>query len=331
MLQTPVFPERFRDPRLLARGGMGEVYVAEDSELARQVAVKVLDERLSADPAARQRFLREARAAAGLSGHPNVVTIFDVGESGDRPFIVMELLAGGTLAEYAREHRIPPEQATGWLHQIAAALDAAHAGGIVHRDVKPSNLLLDGRGEVNVADFGIARVVDQTTTGGLTEPGQVLGTAGYLSPEQALGREATAASDRYALAVVAYELLTGGRPFGRYSGAAEAAAHVNEPVPPASSAGGLPPEIDALFARALAKRPDDRYPSCKAFVGALERVLDIGSRAPDRARTLALYPRATHPRRSARRRRGRPLIVLLALLAAGAVGAIAAALLASGD
>jgi tRNA A-37 threonylcarbamoyl transferase component Bud32 len=263
-----VLPRRYEEPKLIGRGGMGEIYVAQDRTLGRPVAVKLLSERLAEDPELRERFRREALTAARLSGEPHVVTIFDVGEHGGRPFTVMEYLPGGTLAERARRRAVDPERALSWLRQAAEALDAAHEHGVVHRDVKPANLLFDASDRLQVVDFGIARLVDETL--GLTAPGTILGTAGYLAPEQALGRETTAASDRYALAVVAYELLTGGRPFERGSETAEASAHIYEPVPPASERGvGLPVAVDAVFARALAKNPVHRYPTATAFVEAL--------------------------------------------------------------
>jgi serine/threonine-protein kinase len=205
-------PERYVSARLVGRGGMGEIYVAEDTVLGRHVAIKLLDERFARDEQIRARFTREALTAAKLSGHPNIVTIFDVGEYEGRPFIVMEYLSGGTVADRARGGRVEPEEALAWLAQAASALDDAHAAGVVHRDVKPANLLLDERGNVHVADFGIARVADESTAG-MTAAGTILGTAGYLSPEQARGDPATSASDVYALGIVAYELLTGGRPF----------------------------------------------------------------------------------------------------------------------
>jgi hypothetical protein len=291
-VQTPILPDRYDEPRLVGRGGMGEIYIARDRVLARTVAVKVLAERFAQEPELRERFHREALTAARLSGEAHVVTIFDVGEHRGRPYTVMEYLPGGTLAEHARRAPVRPEQALAWLTEVAAALDAAHAKGVVHRDVKPANLLFDASGHLQVVDFGIARVMDETL--GLTAPGTILGTAGYLAPEQALGQETTAASDRYALAVVAYELLTGGRPFERGSETAEAAAHIHDPVPLASERGvGLPAEVDAVFARGLAKGPEHRFPTAAAFVAALRDAL-TGRPPPPRplarrhARALAL-------------------------------------------
>ncbi|MGH3027086.1 MAG: serine/threonine-protein kinase [Gaiellaceae bacterium] len=274
---TGILPDRYDAPRLVGSGGMGEIYVAHDRKLDRIVAVKLLAERLSEDPDLRVRFRREALTAARLSGEPHVVTIFDVGEHGGRPFTVMEHLSGGTLAVRAGGGRVDPEQALAWLAQAAEALDAAHGHGIVHRDVKPANLLFDSSDRLQVVDFGIARVVDETA--GMTAPGTVLGTAGYLAPEQAQGHETTAASDRYALAVVAYELLTGRRPFERESPTAEAAAHIHEIVPPASEQADLPEAVDAVFARALAKKPVHRFPTAAAFVDALSEAL-LGTNPP---------------------------------------------------
>ena len=286
---------------------MGEIYVAVDRELDRRVAVKVLDADVARTPDLRRRFRREALTAARLSGQQHVVTIFDVGEADGRPFIVMEFLPGGTLAERARSQPVPPETALDWLSQAAAALDAAHANGIVHRDVKPANLIFDGRDRLTVVDFGIARLADETA--GLTAPGTVLGTPGYLAPEQAQGHVTTAASDRYALGVVAYELLTGGRPFARSSETAEAAAHVGEPVPPASSRGpGLPVAVDAVFERALAKDPAARYPTAAAFVAALADALRERPPAP-----------VSRPRRLPA---AAVLAVVLGLLLAGGVAAV---------
>jgi eukaryotic-like serine/threonine-protein kinase len=310
---------------------MGEILLAEDRELGRKVAVKLLDERFARDDGLRRRFRREALAAARLSGHPHVVTIYDVGEWRDRPFIVMEYLPGGTLAERARAGRVQPDQALVWLEQAATALDAAHAEGIVHRDVKPANLLLDAREDVQVADFGIARVVDDST-GAMTAAGTVLGTAGYLAPEQARGEEATPASDRYALGVVAYELLTGGRPFERGSATAEAAAHIHEDVPPASERGvGLPRHVDDVFARALAKDPAHRYRSAGEFVQALQTSLNTSTES---TRILPAPPPPALPvPRTAPRRRGWSPIPLIAgvLLAGLAAGILAAAVMTGGE
>jgi eukaryotic-like serine/threonine-protein kinase len=308
---------------------MGEVYRAEDAELGRVVAVKVLGEHYADDEAVRGRFTREARAAARLSKAPSTVTIFDVGEHEGRPYIVMEYLPGGSLADrLAREGAQPPGRALGWLAETAAALDAAHANGVVHRDVKPANLLLDDEDHVYVADFGVASA---TGLASFTEAGSVVGTAGYLAPEQAKGEVATPASDRYALAVVAFELLTGRRPFARESTTAEAMAHVREPIPTASSLNpDLPVEVDDVFEQGLAKDPSKRFASAVDLVAALREALDAAA-----GRTAVMPTPVTPVTRSAPtllRRRRRPHPVLLVLLAGLALaGVVAAVLLAGGD
>jgi tRNA A-37 threonylcarbamoyl transferase component Bud32 len=323
-VETGVLPARYRTPHRIGRGAMGDIYLATDELLGRQVAVKVLAERYAADDGIRQRFKREALAAARLSGEPGAITIFDVGDWEGRPFIVMEYLGGGSLEDrLRRDGAQPPGRALAWLDQAAAALDAAHRHGVVHRDVKPANLLLDDRGAVRVADFGIASAAGMDS---MTLTGTVLGTAGYLSPEQAEGKRAGPASDVYALAVVAYELLSGERPFERDSQTAEAAAHVNAPVPSiAERCKNLPYEIDPVFQRALAKNPTARYRSAHEFVSDLREAMRRSA-----GTTVAIAP--PPPARPAAQRSGgrRVLLPLLLLLAAGAAGAIAAAVLTSG-
>ena len=314
VVETKVLPPRYRSPRRLGRGAMGDIYLATDELLGREVAVKVLADRYAADEGIRERFKREALAAARLSGEPGAVTIFDVGEREGRPFIVMEHLAGGSLEDrLRRDGAQPPARALGWLEQAAAALDAAHRHGIVHRDVKPANLLLNDRDEVTVADFGIASSAGMDS---MTLTGTVLGTAGYLSPEQAQGERSTPASDLYALAVVAYELLSGERPFDRESPTAEAAAHVNAPVPSITErCENLPPELDRVFQRALAKDPRQRYGSAREFVAELRDAL-----FPSAGTTQELVPR--------RQRRSAPRVILpvALLLLAGGIGAAVAAI-----
>jgi len=338
-MSTPgeILPPRYAGVRRIGYGGMGDIYAADDRELGRPVAIKVLADRFSADPNVRSRFKREALTAARLSGHPHIVTIYDVGEWNDRPFIVMELLPEGSLFEKTREGKVEPARAFEWLEDTADALDAAHREGIVHRDVKPANLLFDARCEVKVADFGIARVLDETT-GSMTATGTILGTSGYLSPEQARGEPASAASDLYSLAVVAYELLVGKRPFERATATAEAAAHINEPVPPASEQNPeLPPQVDAVFAQALSKDPARRHASAPELVADLRAALLAGEQ-PTRivspapvpvaaAETVRAdpAPRAPEPHRTPSRRWLLPALIAGALLLGG--GVLAAALL----
>jgi eukaryotic-like serine/threonine-protein kinase len=314
--RTHGLPPRYEDVEHMARGGMGDVYRATDTVLGRSVAVKVLSERYAGNDDIVRRFRNEALAAARLSTAPHTVTIFDVGETADKqPFMVMELLEGGSLEQRLKRGRPSREDGLRWLEQTAAALDAGHAAGVVHRDVKPGNLLLDGRDEVRVADFGVASAVGLDS---MTMTGTVLGTSGYLSPEQARGERATPASDRYALAVVAWELLTGGRPFESESPTAEAAAHVNAPVPSISRDTDLPPEIDHVFQRALAKDPAHRYASGSEFVTALQSALA----QPETAATAPLGPAPVAPRR----RIGWLLPLLAAIVLIGAGLALAAVL-----
>jgi eukaryotic-like serine/threonine-protein kinase len=265
---------------------MGDIYRARDSMLDRDVAIKVLAERYAEDEPTRERFTREALASARLSSDPAIVTIFDVGEWEGQPFIVMEYLGGGSLEDRLGDGRPPTSQALTWLEQAARALDTAHAQGVVHRDVKPGNLLLDDADEVHVADFGIASATGMDS---LTVAGTILGTAGYLSPEQAQGERATPASDRYALGVVAFELLTGRRPFARESPTAEAAAHAHDAIPSVVEyAPDLPAaQLDSVFRRALAKNPDDRYATSLELVHDLRAAL---SEAETRTQVLAPAP-----------------------------------------
>ena len=274
-MPSPVSPERVRLPgryrvvRHLRSGGMASLWQAHDDVLDRDVAVKVLAEHLTEDPAARERFGREARAVARLSSHPHVVTIYDVGECDGCAFIVMELMAGGSLADrLSRDRPVARETALRWLEDAASALDDAHAAGIVHRDIKPGNMLLDDRGRLALADFGIARVARERQ---LTRSGEILGTLAYIAPEQALGKPATAASDTYSLAVVAYELLAGRRPFDASHPAAQARAHVEDEPPPVGPLG-----VDAVLRRGLAKAPAERWGSAGTMVDALERVAASG-------------------------------------------------------
>ncbi|HUB04551.1 MAG TPA: protein kinase [Solirubrobacteraceae bacterium] len=336
-------PERYAALRHVANGGMASVWCARDHALRRNVAIKLLAERFADDEDANARFLREARAAARLSGHPNVVMIYDVGESAAdrRAFIVMEFLAGGTVADALRVDSVRRVHAVKWVQEAASAVDYAHSRGVLHRDIKPANLLLDRDRTLHVADFGIARLGTEDT---ITGDGQVLGTASYLAPERALGREATDASDRYSLAVVAFELLVGERPFTSQHFAAQARQHVEEEPPAASERNrALPPAVDAVLARGMAKRPEDRWPSAEEFAQALDTALTEAATKPFRVAPATARPaRVTQPtapgRRTAPRtgshppvayrptRRRRARIPALAALIAGAAAAVAIAI-----
>jgi serine/threonine protein kinase len=283
-------PPRYRVVRHIANGGMATVWAAEDAVLERLVAVKVLTAGYAADPSARRRFTREARAAARVSDHLNVVTIFDIGEMSSpstQAFIVMEHFAGGTVADRLKANEsIPVGLALRWLRETASALDAAHAADIVHRDVKPGNLLLDEHGRLAVGDFGIASIAGETA---MTAAGQILGTAAYLSPEQARGRAATPASDRYSLAVVAFELLCGRRPFDGDTPMAQARARLEQE--PAAPTGPCAAASDVL-AWGLAREPADRPATAAAFVAALEEALDRTQPTP---MTTVMPPRVPLP------------------------------------
>ena len=315
--KRPTLPDRYASPELIAYGGMGEVYRATDKTLGRTVAVKVLSERYARNEEFHARFLREAQTAASLTGEPNVIVIYDVDENAHGvPFIVMEYLPGGTVADRLHADRVDAEQALAWLGQAAEALDRAHARGVVHRDVKPANLLLAGDDTVCVTDFGIARAADQDT---LTAAGTVLGSAGYMSPEQARGEPSTAASDRYGLACVAFELLTGRRPFERESQAAEAAAHASEAPPsPRDIDPKLPAAVDEVLARGMAKQPDDRFSSSGAFVSALRSALEDPQTVPTTVMAPSALPQPSFTRHATRPRRSAVLLGALALLVAGA-------------
>ena len=276
-----VLPDRYEPIRRVASGGMAWVWCARDRTLERHVAIKLLAEPYAHDEVAARRFKREARVAARLSGHSNVVTIYDVGQAEPsdespvgRPFIVMEYLAGGTVADALRVGGVDRGTAVRWLGQAAAALDYAHARDVIHRDVKLSNFLLDRDQVLHVADFGIAQLGTEDT---LTGAGQVLGTARYLAPERALGHPATAASDRYALAVAAFELLVGERPFTAENFTAQARQHVEDPPPRASNRNpALPPALDPVLARGMAKHPEERFASARELVAAIEQALNKG-------------------------------------------------------
>jgi serine/threonine-protein kinase len=270
-------PDRYRVKRHLANGGMASVWCAEDQQLDRSVAIKVLAQRFAHDAEAVRRFRREARAAARVGTHPHVVTVYDVDvtppddEGPGRAFIVMEYLAGGTVADAIRHDEIRRQETIRWLREAGSALDHAHRSGIVHRDIKPANFLLDRSRVLHVADFGIARLTSEET---ITSPDQLFGTAAYLSPEQALGREATSASDRYALAVVAFELLVGERPFHSPHFSQQARQHIEDPPPAASDLNRtIPAAVDEILAAGLAKDPADRPHSADEFVRGLERAL----------------------------------------------------------
>jgi eukaryotic-like serine/threonine-protein kinase len=271
--------ERYRLEELIATGGMGSVYRALDQHLGRPVAIKVLKRSLADEPMFLERFRREARAAGAIN-HPNVARVFDYGERGSEPFIVMELVEGETLAERIdRQGRLPWREAFAIAEQVARALAAAHAHGVVHRDVKPANILLDASGHVKVSDFGIARAARATT---LTRPGMVLGSPNYVAPEQAQGNPVAPAADLYSLGCVLFEAVTGSTPYQGPNAVAIATQHVSADVPdPRGLVPDLPAEAAELVMRSLRKDPAARFPSGSAMAEALAAVAAQGQ-APRR-------------------------------------------------
>jgi eukaryotic-like serine/threonine-protein kinase len=258
---------RYRQRQVLAHGGMATVELALDLELDRQVAIKRLAKNLAANDEFKQRFVREARLAARLS-HPNIVAVYDVGEDDGLPFIVMEYVAGETLADLLRRRgRLEPDEAVALALQACAGLETAHEAGLVHRDVKPQNLLVTPGGTVKIADFGIARSLDGTQ---LTQAGTVLGTAAYLAPEQAAGETVTASADVYALGAVLYELLTGRPPY-RADSLVELAARQREGAiaPVRELAPGVPAATEDAVMHALARDPEYRPASAAALADEL--------------------------------------------------------------
>jgi len=293
---------------------MGAVFLAWDRLLSRHVAIKILATELSADAVSRERFARETTLAGRLGAHPHIVTAYEAGEWEQQPYVVFEFMPSGSLAERLRDNGAPPRpQALQWLGQAADAVDYAHEAKVIHRDIKPANLLLDAEGNLSIADFGVSRRDGETT---LTSEGEVVGTAGYLAPEQIDGRGATAASDRFALGVVAYQLLTGRL---RTADRRE-----------------LDATVEPVFDRALADEPDRRYPTATAFVDALRAslaaepspTLFVPTRQkllPPRTTPGARPVPASQPASKLHRQRGRLWRVGVALLAALAVAAPATA------
>lgn len=346
---TTLLANRYELRAPLGEGGMARVVEAEDTILARRVAVKLLGDDALIDPKARDRFLAEARAAASLS-HPNAVAVYDLGRDGDQSFIVMELVEGATLADVLRERGpLPQEQAVAVAMQVLSALAVAHRRGLVHRDVKPANVLLPGGQvpaessapeRVKLADFGIAKGIrDAAAT--LTQTGQVIGTPLYLSPEQVSGETVSPRSDVYAVGVLLFEMLAGRPPFPADNPLAVALAHRHDPPPRLDRLQrDLDPAVVKVVERALAKDPADRFPDAGAMLTALRdrapvtsfagRPIQHASRttvleappAPARRDPSPRPARRTPPaRHQPPKRRSRAFLVplLLGLLATGGI------------
>ena len=330
-----VIDERYRLDRKIGSGGMADVWLADDTELDRKVAIKILHDNFAQDAEFVERFQREAQAAAGLQ-HPNVVGIFDRGAFDGTYFIAMEYVDGPSMKDLVKGG-MSPKDAIDFTRQILNAARFAHRKGIVHRDLKPQNVLIDGEGRARVADFGIARAGESSS---ITATGSVMGTAQYISPEQAQGKPTTPRSDIYSIGVILYEALTGRVPFEGDSAVAVALKQVSEaPRRPSAIKPNVPPALDAVVMRALAKDPDARFKDADAFLKAL----DAAEKAPDtpRPEDTAAYAAVTPEgetdlageepydeeeawERDRRRRRWRWIIV--ALLAAGVAALVAYAL-----
>src|ERR687896_1983403 len=318
--------ERFRLEERIGAGGMSTVYRAYDPTLERRVAIKMMHREFAEDSDQLERFRREARAVAQLS-HPHVVNVIDAGEDAGHPYIVFEHVDGETLKERIRRlGRLPVDEAVAYAIEIGRALDCAHANKLVHRDVKPQNVLIDPDGRAKVTDFGIARSMEAQ---GLTATGRVLGTTDYVSPEQALGHEVTEQSDIYSLGIVLYEMLTGEVPFQADTQVAVAMKHVREPMPDAQRRR---PEISATLAavveRATTKETDNRYATVDEMVHDLEEVLAIEAARTGQAtgeattvlRTLSGDTADFAPQRLRHPKRALFLSILLLALVGVAVG-----------
>jgi len=278
-----VFDGRYRIIRKLGAGGMANVYLAEDQELGRRVAIKILDDRHAADDSFIERFRREAKNAAGLS-HPNIVSIYDRGEAEGTYYIAMEYLSGRSLKELIVSRGPTPIRiAIDYTRQMLAALGFAHRHGIVHRDIKPHNVVVDADGRLKVTDFGIAR----SGASQMTEVGSIIGTAQYLSPEQARGSPVDQRSDVYSVGIVLYEMLTGTVPFTGDTPLEIAMKHLSEvPVPPSELRDDVPADLDLVVLRALAKDPEDRYQTAEemnADLARIQRGLGVSSETTDAA------------------------------------------------
>jgi predicted Ser/Thr protein kinase len=330
-----VIADRYELQEVVGTGGMSSVYRAHDRLLERTVALKVLHEHYSSDEDYIERFRREARAAAQLT-HPGIVTVIDRGEQEGRQFIVYEHVEGETLKDLVvREGRLPVRRAVELALETARALQFAHERGLVHRDVKPQNVLLNGDGRAKVTDFGIAREVD--VEHGMTQTGAVLGTSHYLSPEQARGEQVDEKSDVYSLGAVLFELLTGEVPFPGDTFVSVAMKHIHEPPRDVRELRlDIPARVAAATARALEKEPAARFATMRDFANELKACLkELTEAAPAENPTMIVRPAAGQtaavrpapvappaPARRARRRRLWPLALLLLALAAGAIAAV---------
>ncbi|HWI73755.1 MAG TPA: protein kinase [Baekduia sp.] len=316
---------RYRLDAQIGTGGMSTVYRAFDTVLERQVAIKLMHREIASDSDQLERFRREARAVAQLN-HPHIVTVIDAGEDDNTPYIVFEYVEGETLKDRIRRYgRLPIQESIAYAIEIARALGVAHDRGIVHRDVKPQNVLVDEEGSAKVTDFGIARTLDQE---GLTADGRVLGTTDYVSPEQALGHPVTGQSDLYSLGIVLFEMLTGDVPFKGDNQVAVAMKHVREQLPDVQVRR---PEVSnalaAVLERATAKETTARYPDDRALISDLEEVLAIetqrsGQSTGEVTAVLRTLPPSARRRLPARVIHPVRLVIALVVIAAVVVAAV---------
>jgi predicted Ser/Thr protein kinase len=327
---------RYELLELVGSGGMSGVWKAHDRLLDRTVAIKILHEQFTDDEEYVERFRREARSVAQLS-HPNIVTVIDRGEEEGRQYIVFEYVEGENLKQVVeRSGRLPVRDALEMALQMGRALAFAHDRGLVHRDVKPQNVLINDDGQAKMTDFGIARSVDVQ---GVTITGTVLGTSEYIAPEQARGQRVDALTDVYSLGVVLYELLTGGVPFQGENFVAIALRHVNEPPPSViERRPDVPPRVALAVERAMAKRPEDRFESMDEFVAELEEAVAEMDPSSEQATMIARRPVTAAPRRREERRRRRqrrgvlwPIAAVLVILAVAALAAWGALALRDGS
>jgi eukaryotic-like serine/threonine-protein kinase len=333
-MQGEVIGGRYELLELIGKGGMSSVYKAHDRLLDRQIAVKILHPHFTEDEEYVERFRREARAVAQLS-HPNIVTVIDRGEDEGRQFIVFEYVEGENLKQ--RLERTGPmavREALLLTLQMARALAFAHGRGLIHRDVKPQNVLLNADGQAKMTDFGIARSIDVQ---GVTITGTVLGTSEYIAPEQARGQRVDAQTDVYSLGVVLYELLVGGVPYEGETFVTVALKHVNEPVPPVlERRPDLPPRVALAVERAMAKSRDERFSSMQELIDELETCLAELEPGDEQATMISRRPVAAKQAREPRRRKRRlgvlwPIAAVLAVLAVAALAALGAIALRDDD
>ena len=330
VLTGTVLSGRYRLESKLGSGGMSTVYLARDETLERWVAAKVLHREISDQPDQIERFRREARAVAQVS-HPNVVAVIDAGEDGGRPYIVFEYCDGETLKQRIdRQGGLPLDESAAYAIEVGRGLAAAHARRLVHRDVKPQNVLIDSEGRAKVTDFGIARELEQD---GLTKTGRVLGTTDYVSPEQAMGQQVDARSDIYSLGIVLFEMLTGEVPFKADNLVGVAMKHVNEKIPDVQKRRrDVSSALAAVVERATEKKPDKRYSDMNAMLADLENALEVEVARAGRSTGEATTVLDSVPRRQRLVPSRRVSIAgILLVLAATAAALVIAALSGGGD